>query len=253
MSSSPSPSPVPVAHPGGLAAVLFFSLMMLLAVGAAAWIDAPWAVALPVAVILAYAAVRYALEPRHAEGVAGLADQVYFLSYLGTLGAIGVLAILLSRDPEALQDRRSVGLLASVAVWGSVAGVVLLKALKAHAWRLGGAPAGSERLEGALTHLAEVVDKTPWREVVGKALEDVLRVPPAMTELRQASRAAEEEVARLRRQVEALARAVDHLGSAVRQGHRDVAEFRESVGQVRQVLDEFVRLTQARLDQRVWE
>jgi hypothetical protein len=241
--------PSNTAPSGGTAVVLVFSLAMLLAVGTAAWVDSDEGVTLPVAVILAYAVVGYALERRQADAVAALADQVYFLSYLGTLAAIGVLAVMLSRDAEGLKDTRTIARLAGVAVWGSVAGVVMLKTLKARSRAL---PGGGASSGGPPAGESSLVDG-PERQVVSGALAELERASAAMSALREASGAAEAEVARLRGQVAALGQAVNQLGGAAQEGSRDFAALRQEVRQVRQVLDEFARLVQARLDEGVWQ
>ncbi|HYH65882.1 MAG TPA: hypothetical protein VD866_14380 [Urbifossiella sp.] len=247
-----TPSPASSLKP--TATVALGSLLMVAAVGLAVWVQQPWTVVLPVAVVVLYALLALAEERHDHDTVAAIAVRVHLLGFLAAFAAVGFLALLIP-ESGALRGAAALRVVAD-GIWATLTGVLLALVIRTYASSLPAGPVATAVHTAGAAGAAELAAiREELRQCVAAAfavLRDTVGESAALV------RKYSEEIKGLDRAYLGLGTTVGRFGQQLQLAGAQADDFREQVASMKravsefeQVLEDFERLYEARLDERI--
>lgn len=207
---------------------LFLRLIAVVSVLACGWYDKPSLAFLPIGAIVVYALIAWLVAREDGAKLIALADQVYFVGYLSTIAAFAGIVLRIWWTGAAPENPGPILLMCGIALSTTILGLIAMTALKDLA--------PSEH--NAKHHIENDVMADLYK-VMDSFQTQTAENSPQLVEISNKTAVIIEG---LNEQLAELKTNVESLRNNVSQGASSSQQFVESVEQLHQVLDEFVRL-----------
>ena len=208
---------------------LFLRLIAVVSVLACGWYDKPSWAFVPVGAIVVYALIAWLVARNDGAKLTALADQVYFVGYLSTIAAFTGIVLRIWWTGAPPENLGPILLMCGIALSTTVLGLIAMTALK----DLAPAEHDSKNAEVEDILKALALLQTQTAENSPQFIEVSSKTARIIEDLN-------EQLAELKTNIE-------NLRINVSQGASSSQQFVESVEQLHQVLDEFVRLLSRRV------